>query len=333
MDALINAAQHLEPSWQSPAPTLLTRTDDYQLAGSHHMSLGPPIDPAISSNPYPPTGNVTGLDQWTFDLVHSNHPTLNRTSTDSLQSWLFPQSGSLQIQDGSHHMELEEVIRDDVLPGPPNVQASPSGSTASIVSRIPCERFARVANCWPSRVWRPSRLMPSLWQSLASCSCANILSDIPSDSGGRAADRRGWQNSSWRLDEQHRSTLQDTLNTTSQHDTAVPNLQDHAMAMDLEEDSRAEIDRAQFPPAEILDISLEMYLSYFHPTLPIIHIPTFSVRNASEPLLLSMCLIGLSILGTTGAVKFVAQTFPVCQILMPSPFLNANVLHNRPCYV
>jgi hypothetical protein len=312
MDALVNAAQHLEPSWQSPAPTLLTRTDDYQLTGSHHMDLGPPIDPAISSISYPPTGNAPGIDQWTFDLVHSNHTTLNRTSTGSLQSWLFPQSGSLQLQDSSHHMELERVLNDDALPDPPNVQASPSGSTASIVSRIPYERFARVANCWPSRVWRPSRLMPSLWQNLVSCKCANILSDITSGPGGCTIDIQGRQKSSWRLDERHRNTLQDTLNTRLQQDTSVPNSQEHTMTMDFQGNASSETDLAQFPPTEILDIALEMYLNYFHPTLPIIHIPTFSVKNASQPLLLSMCLIGLSILGTTGAVKFVTQTFPVC---------------------
>lgn len=70
-------------------------------------------------------------------------------------------------------------------------------------------------------------------------------------------------------------------------------------------------DGIQFPPAEILDIALEMYLYYFHPTLPIIHIPTFSAKNAPRPLLLAMCLIGLSILGTAGASKFVSRTFPV----------------------
>jgi hypothetical protein len=66
----------------------------------------------------------------------------------------------------------------------------------------------------------------------------------------------------------------------------------------------------QFPPTEILDIALEMYQTYFHPTLPIIHVPTFSAKQASRPLLLSMCLIGLSIIGTAGAVKFVTQSFP-----------------------
>jgi hypothetical protein len=74
---------------------------------------------------------------------------------------------------------------------------------------------------------------------------------------------------------------------------------------------RSSLNGLQFPPTEILDIALEMYLNYFHPTLPIIHVPTFAAKQAPRPLLLSMCLIGLSILGTAGAVKFVTQSFPV----------------------
>lgn len=53
-----------------------------------------------------------------------------------------------------------------------------------------------------------------------------------------------------------------------------------------------------------------MYQNYFHPTLPVIHVPTFSAKQAARPLLLAMCLVGLSIIGTTGAVKFVTQSFP-----------------------
>jgi hypothetical protein len=247
----------------------------------------------------------------------------------------------MQTPQTSHHMELEDVFDHDALSNPPNVHASPSGSTTSIASRIPFERFTRVAGCWPSRVWRPSRLMPSLWQNLASCQRTNILSDILSDSGEPVLDRQGRQNSHWRLDERHRSILQDTLKIIPQYDTTGVDSHEHPSATNYQENSRSTVDRAQFPPAEILDIALEMYLNYFHPTLPIIHVPTFSVKNTSQSLLLSMCLIGLSILGTTGAVRFVTQTFPVrvitlhssCSTLIPPMVDHTAYSHDRAAIV
>jgi hypothetical protein len=315
IEALINAAQHLEPSadtpWRSPSPMIVARAEhgasliNRQPPDNH---MGPPIDPAIDAGvlSFSPAGHVSSLDQWAFELVQSNNPVPNRTPADALQTWLFPLENDIHTPHGSHHMTVDGFFDHDAFRILPENQASPSGSSVSIASRVPRERFQRVQSCWPSRNRRSSRLMPDLWQSLVSCDCTNILSEIPFGVTETPLSERERKNSRWGLDEECRSLLQNALNNAparseSYGDTASSN-GDAATS--------PSVDGVQFPPAEILDIALEMYLYYFHPTLPIIHIPTFSAKNAPRPLLLCMCLIGLSILGTAGAAKFVTRTFP-----------------------
>lgn len=311
IEALINAAQHLEPSgdtpWRSPSPMMIARSEAAHLMGRHpHDGMGPPIDPAIDVMSFSPAGHVSSLDQWAFELVQSNNPVPNRTPADALQTWLFPMESDMQTPHGSHHMTVDGFFDHDAFRTIPDNQASPSGSSVSIASRVPRERFQRVQSCWPSRNPKSSRLMPDLWQSLILCDCTNILSEIPAGTIETPISERERKNSRWGLDEECRSLLQGALSNVpirseSYGDTA---------SSSGDAAASPSVDGVQFPPAEILDIALEMYLYYFHPTLPIIHIPTFSAKNAPRPLLLCMCLIGLSILGTAGAAKFVTRTFP-----------------------
>lgn len=311
LEALINAAQHLEPSgdtpWRSPSPMIMARAETAHMMGRpQHDSMGPPIDPAIDVLSFSPAGHVSSLDQWAFELVQSNNPVPNRTPADALQTWLFPLESDMQTPHGTHHMNVDGFFDHDAFRAIPDNHASPSGSSASIASRVPRERFQRVQSCWPSRNRKSARLMPDLWQALISCDCNNILSEIPFGVTETPISERERKNSRWGLDEECRSSLQCALSNAparseSYGDTASSN-GDAAASPSVE--------GVQFPPAEILDIALEMYLYYFHPTLPVIHIPTFSAKNAPRPLLLCMCLIGLSILGTAGAAKFVSKTFP-----------------------
>lgn len=310
IEALINAAQHLEPSadtpWRSPSPMIMARPDHAHLMNrGQHESMGPPIDPAIDVLSFSPAGHVSSLDQWAFELVQSNNPVPNRTPADALQTWLFPLEGDLQTPQDPHHMAVDGFFDQDAFRNISENQASPSGSSVSIASRVPRERFQRVQSCWPSRHRTSTRLMPDLWQSLASCDCTNILSEVPPGVVETPISERERRNSRWGLDEECRSLLQSALR-------AIPTRSESYgdTASSSGDATSPGLEGIQFPPAEILDIALEMYLYYFHPTLPIIHIPTFSAKNASRPLLLCMCLIGLSILGTAGAAKFVTRTFP-----------------------
>ncbi|KAF2109515.1 hypothetical protein BDV96DRAFT_585716 [Lophiotrema nucula] len=315
LEALINAAAHLEPPsdvpWRSPSPINIGTDNDRFLTRAQD-SMPPPIDPAMDMLSFSPAGHVSSLDQWAFELVQSNHPMPNRTPADALQTWLFPLDNDILATNGSHHMAIDSHFDHDGFRHPAENQASPSGSSASIASRIPRERFARVESCWPSRNRKSTRLMPTLWQNLVLCESTNILSEIGPGVIETPISERERRNSRWGLDDECRDMLQGALNNASQALPSVFRAESYGDTASSSGDAGASPggEGIQFPPAEILDIALEMYLYYFHPTLPIIHIPTFSAKNAPRTLLLSMCLIGLNILGTAGASKFVSKTFP-----------------------
>lgn len=314
LEALLNAAQHLgtpaDVAWRSPSPISLP-TNNERFVTRQLDNMPPPIDPAIDMLSFSPQGHVSSLDQWAFELVQSNHPLPNRTPADALQTWLFPLENDILASNGSHHMAIDGPFDTDVFRNGSDNHASPSGSSASIASRIPKERFARVESCWPSRSRKPSRLMPTLWQNLVTADCSNILSEIPSGTIETPISERERRNSRWGLDEECRDLLQGALNNAPQASSLRSESLGDTASSSGEAGASPGGEGVQFPPAEILDIALEMYLYYFHPTLPIIHIPTFSAKDAPRSLLLSMCLIGLSILGTAGAAKFVSRTFPV----------------------
>ncbi|KAF2874788.1 hypothetical protein BDV95DRAFT_603581 [Massariosphaeria phaeospora] len=329
LEALINAAQQLEPAtevaWRSPSPINIHNEND-RFITRNQDNMPPPIDPAIDMLSFSPTGHVSSLDQWAFELVQSNHPMPNRTPADALQTWLFPLDNDILGSGGSHHMGIDH-FEHDAFRHPMDNHASPSGSSVSIASRIPRERFARVESCWPSKNRKSTRLMPTLWQSMASCECTNILSEIPPGVIETPISERERRKSRWGLDEECRDMLQGSLHNAPSNFLRSESYGDSASSSG---DAAASpgVENVQFPPAEILDIAMEMYLYYFHPTLPIIHIPSFSAKNAPRPLLLCMCLIGLSILGTAGASKFVSRTFPTV-LQMVSTELQSLSTHNH----
>jgi hypothetical protein len=314
LEALLNAAQHLgtpvDVPWRSPSPIHLP-TDNERFLTRQPDNMPPPIDPAMDMLSFSPQGHVSSLDQWAFELVQSNHPLPNRTPADALQTWLFPLENDLLASGSSHHMAIDSHFDNDFFRNGGDNHGSPSGSSVSIASRIPKERFARVESCWPAKSRTPSRLMPTLWQNLVSCDCSNILSEIPPGVIETPISERERRNSRWGLDEECRDLLQDAINNVPQAGSLRSESYGDTASSSGEAGASPGIENVRFPPAEILDIALEMYLYYFHPTLPIVHIPTFSAKNAPRSLLLSMCLIGLSILGTAGAGRFVSRTFPV----------------------
>ncbi|ORY05702.1 hypothetical protein BCR34DRAFT_490720 [Clohesyomyces aquaticus] len=300
LEALINAAQQLEPpadvAWRSPSPINIPSDNDRFLSRAHD-SMPPPIDPAIDMLSFSPAGHVSSLDQWAFELVQSNHPLPNRTPADALQTWLFPLDNDL-LSNNSHQMAIDGHFDHDGFRHPGDSQASPSGSSASIASRIPRERFAR----------------------------------IPLGVVETPISERERRNSRWGVDEECRDMLQGALNSLPQGNPILRSSESYGDTASSSGDAGASpgSENIQFPPAEILDIALEMYLYYFHPTLPIIHIPTFSAKNASRPLLLAMCLIGMSILGTAGASKFVSRTFPSVLQMVSAELQSISTNNYRP---
>ena len=82
-----------------------------------------------------------------------------------------------------------------------------------------------------------------------------------------------------------------------------------------------------FPPTEVLNDGLDLFFHHYNPSIPLIHLPTFSVKSAPPLLLYTMCLIGLVMLGTPEALAFVRRSFLVrvspdsmeCTLIIFSP--------------
>lgn len=99
--------------------------------------------------------------------------------------------------------------------------------------------------------------------------------------------------------------------TTPQHSLKMESC--HSLGCNVDEECRSRLirycrdldssfglstatDGFSMPTADILDSSLDFYFQFFHPILPFIHKSTFDARNTPSPLLLAMCLVGLSYL-------------------------------------
>ncbi|KIW67267.1 hypothetical protein PV04_06532 [Phialophora macrospora] len=217
---------------------------------------------------------------------------------DPFQMWLFPSLGDLdQSPDFLQTYGLPDVQQYSESKDLVNGRAYDPVDRTKNIAKVPRERFSRVQRCWNPRPGRVYRIMPVLWREVASSPMDNLFSESPV-----ADDFRTTTN--WGLDTECRVRLRDTFRTPAPSRYHSPKLQP------VVDPSLSQPPSEEFPPAEILDIALGLFFRRFHPTVPFIHIATFSVRNTPSPMLFAICLIGLSILGTTGATRFVSRMFP-----------------------
>lgn len=221
---------------------------------------------------------------------------------DPFQMWLFPSLGDLdQSPDFLQAYGLQDHQSQFQDPKD-STRANDAADRTRNIAKVPRERFSRVQRCWNPRPGRVYRIMTVLWKDVASLPMDNLFSEAPND----ADDFRTTSN--WGLDTECRVRLRDQFRTPAPsafHSPRVQPMLDPVL-------SAAQVATAsdEFPPAEILDIALGLFFRRFHPTVPFIHVATFSVRNTPSPMLFAICLIGLSILGTTGATRFVGKMFP-----------------------
>ncbi|KAI1629828.1 hypothetical protein EDD37DRAFT_70158 [Exophiala viscosa] len=218
---------------------------------------------------------------------------------DPFQMWLFPSLGDLDqspdflqtygLGDAAHQFADVKELTNGIILNPPD--------RTKTIAIVPRERFSRVERCWGPRPGRVHRIMPVLWKEVASSHMDNLFSESP------LAPDDFRMTSNWGLDTDCRVRLRDSFRTPAPSVFHSPKLQPVL-------DPVLSHGNAEFPPAEILDIALGLFFRRFHPTVPFIHMATFFVRNTPTPMLFAMCLTGLSILGTTGATKFVARMFP-----------------------
>ncbi|KAB8200693.1 Zinc finger C2H2 type [Aspergillus parasiticus SU-1] len=234
-------------------------------------------------------------------------PVFDPMPNESLQLWLNPSDatsypGSLDFGHDSNIGLIEENVGTSTTQRPQR-HDGPSTDTddTKAGATIPNDRFAKVQNCWLGPSNSTGRLINGIWRDVAYGSIENIFAAHPRQSPSSPPVLL--QKSRYGLDEDCRRHLHATfgymrLYSQRNRTSSAPPAYDSAL-----------IALAQFPPAEILDMALDLYFRNFHPLVPFIHLPTFSARNTSPSVLYVMCLIGMTFLGTQGTAAFVSKNF------------------------
>jgi hypothetical protein len=303
--SVLNYQHGLTPSdseFQMIAPANGHHAIDFanDIYSGRHGSLQDQISPVMGgvtpNSSMMPTELMNWFDQFDMDT--------NGTSDGLQNSGITPGSAS---QLGRHQSALS----------PDEGNSSKSPGSGSVVTLIPAERFHKVERCWPTRPSNTIRLMPTLWHDAVSKAEDNLFSR--DNLSPEAIEHNRQFGSRWGLDEDCRVRLQKMFVNLSRKESrrdsegyspfshSSPSAKSSITNNIQEEMSNI----PNFPPAEIFDISLDLFFRQFHPLMQFIHTPTFCPKTAPTSILLIMCLIGLTILQTKGATAFVRQAFPV----------------------
>ncbi|KAJ9488496.1 hypothetical protein VN97_g4797 [Penicillium thymicola] len=229
---------------------------------------------------------VTAADQ----VAHRAGLPFDPGPKDMLQMWLEPRTdlGSNDSLDlmGDSHIPL---MGGNLMIAPDQQNQHSVGSS----DYIPNERFARVQQCWLAPP-NTGRLINSLWRDIAMSPVDNIFSvqssHLPSESNVVQGSRCGF-------DEDCRRRLQAAFGPTTVSGHIPPAT------------PASTLSHSDFPPAEILDMALDLFFRIFNPLLSFVHQPTFSARKARPSLLYVMTLVGMTLLGTKGTTAFVSRNF------------------------
>ncbi|KAJ6044959.1 uncharacterized protein N7446_003156 [Penicillium canescens] len=184
----------------------------------------------------------------------------------------------------------------------PGQQTQHSADSAKSSSdNIPTERFYKVQRCWPAPI-NSGRLINNLWRDIAFSVEDNVFSvqslHLPSEVTFTQGSRCG-------LDEDCRRRLQAVF---GRRPAMHPHLQSpNNGGISPVTPVSAMSHLPDFPPAEILDMALDLYFRIS--LVPFVHLPTFSARKTRPSLLYAMILIGMTLLDTKGTTDFVSRNF------------------------
>jgi hypothetical protein len=246
----------------------------------------------------PPDLQSTALGQAALDWLPQGNM-VQADFHDPYQLWLFP-----SLEDLDQSPDFLQTYNTGITPNfatasnSKHLNEADGQESNSTINKVPRERFARVQRCWAPRPHRLHRTMPNLWKDVMVSPHDNLFSQ---DSDTANHSRSG---TNWGLDATCRFRLKESFRMpapSAAHSPRIPTI-DPLISTNGN-------DNSDFPPAEILDIALGLYFRRFHPMVPVVHVPTFCVKSTPAPLLFAMCLVGLSILGTTGATRFVSRMF------------------------
>ncbi|KIW92959.1 uncharacterized protein Z519_06808 [Cladophialophora bantiana CBS 173.52] len=248
-------------------------------------------------------------------LVVSDNPVDRRAAAplEEFEDWLGPQDLPLaaNIWDDLSHFDFMSFTNDARL------SLSPCRPRQMLHSppkdNISDERYAKIASLWPTKKQTPRRLIETLWRDVASFREDNIFSQpVETDVDGSASSQTfpdEVAESRWGLDEECRARLMEDCASVniSFRQKASRGVETSIKSNASNSLSQAHRVPAKFPSSQILDISLDIFFRRFHHFMPFIHEPTFSAKKTSSTLLFPMCLMGLTMLDSVRAKRFVGS--------------------------
>lgn len=249
---------------------------------------------------------VTPADQ----VLHRAGLAFDPGPKDMLQMWLEPRTDSVSNDSLDLMRDSHFPLMGDNLMITPDQQNRHSVDSSD---NIPNERFARVQQCWLAPP-NTGRLINSLWRDIAMSPVDNIFSvqssHLPNEPSVIQGSRCGF-------DEDCRRRLQAAFGTMN----VSAHMQSSINRNIPPPTPTSTLNHSDFPPAEILDMALDMFFRVFNPLLPCVHLPTFSAKKARPSLLYVMTLVGMTLLGTKGTTAFVSRNFSVSQILLSISYM------------
>lgn len=249
--------------------------------------------------PYFGWNEVTSADQGS----HRAGLAFDPAPKDMLHMWLEPRTDSTSIG-------LIDLMRDSNVPVmSDNLILTPDRQNRynfDSSNDIPNERFAKVQRCWLAPP-NTGRLINSLWRDITMSLVDNIffVQSLPF-----SIEPSVNQGSRCGFDEDCRRRLQAAFGQT----TVSLHMQSPRDRNIPPSTSAPTLNPFDFPPAEILDMALDLFFRLFHPLLPFVHLPTFSAKKARPSLLYVMALVGMTLLGTKGTTAFVSRNFSVSRM-------------------
>lgn len=292
----------------TPPGGLSSNLDFLADISSHQPRTEPEINAMMmdEQNPaYFGWGDVSALDSVEQQQQAQRPITFDPMPNEMLQLWLEPRADSV-----SHHGSSIDFIRNMSFIGDnfisPGRRDSRSIDPNKAIDDIPNERFTRVERSWVAPANLVGRLINNLWQDVSCYESDNLFSIPPWQS--MSPSTGNYPGSRFGLDEECRSQLQQAFGL-SPASLASINSATPTDALSPTASTTGSGSIPTFPPAEILDMALDLYFRHFHPLVPFVHLPSFCAKKTKTPLLFVMCQIGMIILGTKGTTSFVSKTF------------------------
>ena len=203
------------------------------------------------------------------------------------------------------NMDFEAVLDGLLLTPPRSGDQQPRQPSKTNISN---EQFEQVRRLWPTR--RRTATQPLCWDDILLYHEDNVFSSTTLMATA-SLEQSIQTDSGWKFNDACRERLVRSL--SQNHNPHV----DQAMQPVRTPSNHGALENG-FPPADILDLCLDLYFHRFHVHMPFVHPPTFNASATPSILLFPMCVVGMMILNRGMASKLIKHYLPVSCLFLSS---------------